>query len=892
MSVAAQGTTGGIRGIVRDETGAVLVGVTVEGESPSRIGPPAVSVTNQQGLYRFEDLPVGFYTVRFALMGFATVKRENVRVELGRSTQLDMTLTVAGTEETITVTAASPVIDTVHATYTTNFNQEMVTNVPTTRNSYYDVIQAVPGVQGGATFTYFGSNSDQNAYRINGIDVSAPDYGRAWAWPNYDIIQEIEVLGVGAAAEFSEFQGGVVNVITKSGSNDWRGVGTAFWVDDWMLGNNSPEEEFPPQIDYFTDLTFQLGGPILKDRLWVIGLAQSWRRRQVPVGVELTPEVEPCNEFRTFVKANAQLTDRDTLAVHYDNNNFRCANPPTRTEPLETTSTEHGDNPVISVRWTRAFSANTILDVNGGGIYIDSRLDPTLENYDDSSHFDFATGLSSVNSFGTWKSHQNKTQVAAAITHYADDFLGGSHDFKFGTQLSFASALSSQSYFNNRLYYDYAGPYYVYQREPYNIGGEINTTGVFAQDNWTISDRLTANLGVRFDHTSGSIPETDQLDQKLEDPTGVVYPGVPDVIQFDHVSPRLGLNFVLDRSGKTVAKASYGRYYGKLITNMFDNLSPGNTSVEALLFNPDSGEFDIPFYDVNFNSNFDVDDNLRNQYTDQFMVGVERQLAPDFGLQAMFVYKTEDDFIRVEDVRSTFEPLPYEDTFEGETQTLTVFDRVSPASEALYLVTNRDDFDQSYKSFILQANKRWSGSWQLNGSYEWQRGVGYSGVQAGRFPGALQNAGSLNQNSFGADPNDLTNAYGRLPSDSTHIMKVTSTYEAPWGIHAAVRLRFEQGRPYGRAINVRGLSQGRREVLAEPRGEYQLDNIYDVGIRLDKDFSFGENKRLRLSLDIFNLLNSDAVTAVPNNSSQENFGVPTAIVFPRQAMVGVRFEFW
>jgi hypothetical protein len=268
-------------------------------------------------------------------------------------------------------------------------------------------------------------------------------------------------------------------------------------------------------------------------------------------------------------------------------------------------------------------------------------------------------------------------------------------------------------------------------------------------------------------------------------------------------------------------------------------------------------------------------------------VGIERQLASDFGLQAMFVYKNEGDFIRVNDVRSSFEPLPFEDTFEGRTQVLTVFDRTTPASEALYLVTNRDDFDQSYKSFILQANKRWSTNWQLNGSYEWQRSLGYSGSN----PGSIQNAGSLNQRSFGRDPNDLIDAYGRLPADSAHIVKVTSTYEAPWGIHAAMRLRFEQGRPYGRTINVTGLSQGRRVVLAEERGLYHLDNLYDVGIRIDKDFVFDESKRLRLSLDIFNLLNSSAATTVLNNSSQGSFGVPTAIVYPRQAMVGVRFEF-
>ena len=102
---AAQQTTGGIRGIVRDETGAVLVGVTVSVESPARVGTPAVDVTNSQGLYRFEGFPVGIYTVTFELSEFGTVKRENVRVELGRNAQLHMTLGLAGTAETVTVTA-------------------------------------------------------------------------------------------------------------------------------------------------------------------------------------------------------------------------------------------------------------------------------------------------------------------------------------------------------------------------------------------------------------------------------------------------------------------------------------------------------------------------------------------------------------------------------------------------------------------------------------------------------------------------------------------------------------------------------------------------------------------------------------------------------------------
>ena len=144
----AQQTTGGIRGIVRDETGAVLVGVAVSAENPARVGTPAVDVTNSQGLYRFEGFPVGIYTVTFELSGFGTVKRENVRVELGRNAQLDMSLGLAGTAETVTVTAEAPVIDTVRAQYGTNFQQELVENVPTTRNSYFDILTSVPGRQG------------------------------------------------------------------------------------------------------------------------------------------------------------------------------------------------------------------------------------------------------------------------------------------------------------------------------------------------------------------------------------------------------------------------------------------------------------------------------------------------------------------------------------------------------------------------------------------------------------------------------------------------------------------------------------------------------------------------------------------------------------------------
>ena len=496
-----------------------------------------------------------------------------------------------------------------------------------------------------------------------------------------------------------------------------------------------------------------------------------------------------------------------------------------------------------------------------------------------------------MNSFYTWKSEQNKTQVAAAVTHYADNFAG-SHDFKFGVQLERSDSLTAQAYFNNTYYFDYNGPYYVLTREPFNRKAQMDTSAGFVNDNWTVNDRMTLNLGLRLDHTSGTIPEVQQLDNSLNNPTGVTFPGKSGLITFNTVSPRVGVTFTLDKNAKTVAKASYGRYYGKLVGNMFANASPGNTSLAAFLYDDTTGAYDIPFYTINPNKQFAIDPNLKNQYTDQFFVGLEREIMPDLGVDLSFIHKKEKGFIRVNDVAGDYAPIPFTDTFQGATQTLEVFNRTSPSAQSLYQVTNRDDFRQNYNSFAIQAYKRFSQRWQLQGSYQWQKGEGYTSGSTGIGSQAFS---TLSPTSFGRDPNDLINAYARLPTDSTNNMRLSATYEAPEGFHIGARYSYESGRPYARLINVTGLSQGVRRVQAEPRGSYSLPAVNEMQVRVDKDFVFGSGaQRLRLSIDIYNLFNADTFTDVRNNSSSTgdaDFGQSLAIVPPRRAMIGIRFEF-
>jgi hypothetical protein len=413
---------------------------------------------------------------------------------------------------------------------------------------------------------------------------------------------------------------------------------------------------------------------------------------------------------------------------------------------------------------------------------------------------------------------------------------------------------------------------------------------------------VTLNLGVRVDRLMGDIPALSagatldgiHGDASFDVPNSTTYPGVADLISLMTWSPRAGLTFRADRSGKTVLKANYGRFYGKLATGMFNSVSPGATPTTTLRWNPATAKYDIPFSFVDNKINFGVNPDLRNQYTDQVFVGVERQLVGNMGVNASFVWKQEGNFIRLQDVRGAYAPRALVDVFNGATTNLTVFNLTSPQVQRLFQVINRADFDQSFKSAVVELNKRFSSSWQSQGSYTWQDSQAYGG---GAVTGSTQqDFSSLSSTAgFGRDPNDLVNAFGPTATNSTHSVKLSSTYRAPLDFNFGLRYSYESGRPYGRLIIARGLGQGNVTMLAEPRGSYSLPAVNDFQVRVDKDFNLTSSQRLRLSFDVFNIFNADTVLTLRNNSSQVTATTPWAqtlsIVRPRTVQFGVRYQF-
>jgi hypothetical protein len=887
----AQVSTGGIRGIVHDESNAVLPGVTVEAQSPARLGT-ASTVTDGQGMYRFENLPVGLYEVTFAISGFATVKQEGIRVEVGRSVELDQVLKVSTLNETLTVVGQSPVVDTVHAGTSTNFNQQLLDNSPTTRNQFFDALAYAPAVKSAnqsigssSQFVIFGSQSSQNAFQYDGLDVSAPSFGGPYDWPNYDMMAELQVKSVGASAEQAGFQGGVVNLILKSGSNAFKGSGSYYGQFQALYSNNTPNAQYPAHIQHNNDFNFTFGGPLKKDRLWFQYINENIRRLQTSVGVP--PDLaQPVKIWRPYIKINARLSNADEVSVSYNDCRDWWSYGASLTTRPEAGGVEIGKDPVVIARWTHTFGSATMLDVAGGGVYVRKTNTAVSGDLDTPAHFDLATGITAVN----WASpnmsdYQNKTNVNAKLAHTATDFLKGTHEFKFGIQTApWNTAIARGAYASGTKFYDLGGkPYYIVVQEPYARGARIRTAGVFAQDDLTIGNRVVLNLGIRYDHTKGDVPEMAQLNAHLA-PTGKTFPGIPDLIAWNDVSPRLGTTVKLDHTGKTVGKVSWGRYYGKLIAPMYQNISPGNTQINALYYDAKTASFGIPG-GVFFNpkANYGIDPNLKNQWTDQLYIGVERQLQPDFGVNVYFVYKQDGNFIRLNDVQGVYARQPFLDKFGN--QTLTVFNRVSPGSQSLFEVTNRTDLDQDYKTVVVEANKRFSASWQALASYQWARSLIYAG---GGFQS--QNFANLSRTGYGRDPNDLINAYGPSSVESTHSVRTTLTYAAPFGIHFGVRYFYDSGRPYGRVVRV-PLNQGTRNVLAEPRGTYHLPSANDLRFRLDKDINFGGSRRLRLAWDLINATNADTPANFGNNSSVSTYGQALAVVDPRRSLLSARFEF-
>lgn len=899
-TVHAQRLTGAIKGTVNDDTNMPLPGVTVTLSSDALIGGPQISTTGATGDYRFPALPPGLYKLLFSLEGFQTVVYEEVRVVLGTTIEQNVAMGLAKLAEQMVITGETPLVDSTKPGFSMNFTQEALENTPVARFSFFDFVQMAPGSSpmrfDNTAFAHsiLGSNTNENMYQMDGTDLTSSLTGAAWPWPNTDIIEEIEILDIGAPAEYGNYQGAVVNVVTKSGGNEYHGDGNFYWQTDGLTGQNVEIDGIPFHRDKYTDFTFQMGGPILKDKLWFFGGVQT---RQEHFSQPGTPPEFPVleNDNRYFFKFTYDVSQKNKLTFSLHNDYYEIPEQVSITKPIEAAVLETGSNPTPNVMWTSVLNDKTILEVRYAGFYGHDVGEPQ-NGQTNSGHYDLYTGYYSGGLISFYDGDIWKSQVSGKLSYFADDFLHGDHDFRFGVQYTNAGNNYIAGLTNGVEYYDFDGaPYVAYFQLPYHYGADVTSIGAFVDDTWSVNDNLTLSLGVRFDRSTGSIPDFPQLNA-AGDETGTNIRGLGDVAHWNVVSPRVGFTYRLNTKRATQFRGHYGRYYQGLLTNYVHFASPSRSTIEGKAFNPDTGQFDDLFFSLNPASQIRIDPDLKDPYTDQFAIGFDREITPTIAFGANYIYKRSRDFVGTINTGARYQMVPFTNPLTG--QTVQVLNQINdPTTDNLFFITNPDFFHEEYKGFLVSVTKRMDHNWSLSGSLTISKA---EGLHAGSSLGPADDQDSSffpsDNAKFGQDSNDYLLADGLLNGDRTYIWKLQGSYQLPWDVLFSLNTQYLTGRPFAAHILVPDLNQGPVIIFAEQRdGNRRTDNVSITDIRVEKNFALGGTFSVAVTADIFNLFNTDAfydvATTLFSPETQDIFGQGSVFVPPRRLMLGAKIKF-
>jgi outer membrane receptor protein involved in Fe transport len=889
-----------------------LTGATVVGTQ--------TATTNEEGFYRLTNLPPGPYDLSYTLSGFKSVARRGLRVNVGLTLEENASLEVSQREEQVEVVAEAPVVDTQSSEVGANYDRQWVENAPLRRFSFLDLVAAAPGSQqtedgSGRTMVY-GSSYDENAFQLDGVDITENYFNEYQAEPNTDAIEEVEVLSLGAPAEYGNLAGAVYNIVTRQGTNEFHGDLNFFLQTDGLTGNNSdglinPDGTFvnacadgvgrcPWTRDKYHDFTAQLGGPIVKDKLWFFASYQYQRDSQADLGAPLDDPLSFKRYYddRYMLKLNWQMSPQHKLVgtFHYDEK--LTDNGVDIGEAPSTAWTRRSNTPTPGLAYTGVLSDKTVVEVRYSGFYGDVTGLPTDPNQpkDLPRFYDLDTGTITGGHYYWYELEPRRTTATAKVSHLADDFLGASHDFRFGVQYSDAVARGLYGY--NDFVYTYSQTYpdygFGYERQPFSYSGNSRNFGVFFDDTVRVNDRLTFNVGLRYDHNKAYSAEQEELDANGQ-PTGTTFPRT-DLYTWKNFSPRLGFNLKLTGDGKTVLKGHWGRYHRSIATGEYanvigPNVKPtfsGTFDFGINGFDPDS----LVFFEGN--SNLGVDPDYKSPRTDQFILGLERELTPGVAANVNYIHKKGRDYAAWQEIAGTYVEVPFTDDqgVDPTGATFPVFQLTSDPGERQFRISNPPGVGSDVDAVEFGVLKRKTGKWMLNASATWLRATGRL---TDSISGAtLESRGGLQFRDFGKNPNNFVNTDGRLTLDVTWAFKFQAVYDLPAGFMVSANFVNHDGAHRVRRRSSRSVTDipESPNILLQKRGTYgRLPDVSLFDMRLQKDFKF-DKVNFSLFVDALNLLNEDAWEGVQSTIVTSSvFNYPFDPVDPRRFMLGAKLRF-
>ena len=907
---AGQALTGTLIGSVRDAQGAVLPGANIRLSSPSLLGPPANLTTDAKGQLRVQALAPGLYVLDIEVPGFSPYHEVGIRIGAGATIERTVVLNLAGLAESIVVQGAGSRIDARDPGFSSRFGTEDLKAIPTRRASMFDMIRAAPGISATSpssgtttTISAFGSGTNENTFLIDGTNFTCPCNGIARAEPGIDFIQEVQVQSVGASAEFGNVQGAVVNVITRQGSERFQGDAAYYSQSSGLTsgpigvapGTGLSETRYGRAR--YRDLTANLGGPAIRDRLWFFGGYQYLRDHDSQPGTD-SSQPRQYEQNKMFAKLTWRLAPGWQLLQSIHNEKWVNPEQPTLARPFETTLRLHASVPAVTFgHLTHTMSSNTLWDVRVGRFVYTREDDPSSGDRTTVNRTDTGSGLSSGGplQFGALK--LIRTTAKSTFSHYRSGVLGADHALKMGVQIERGEHVSPSIVPGGVRYVDInRQPSQSISMAPSNSGGAFVTSSGFFSDGVTIGDRLTLNAGARFDHSRAISQDLHAVDLQGRD-TDQIIQGLGTMYTWNVWSPRLGATAKVTEDGRTIVRASYGRFSPGVLTGELGPFHPGVTPITTMGFDAATGGYTRVVSVVDNKVNLQFNPNTREPHSDEYSVGLDREVARSMSVAVAYVRKNGANFIGWTDTAGRY--IESTQAVEGA-GTIPVFKldtNVTPTSARRFLLTNQDDYSLTYDGLVTVIEKRRSHGWQAFGSYTWSRTYGLqpsSGAAAGAAQVSTVAPPPAPQGViFGRDPNDLTNARGRLPNDRPHMFRTMASVDIPkTGVVFAANLGYFSGKPWaGTTLLSVPQNPQQQRVLVEPRGSRRLSSQTLLDIRLSKVITRGTGKRIELLVNVLNVLNETAEESIiSDNIASSNFGKAASFVDPRRAMIGVRMD--
>lgn len=940
---ALAATTSRLTGEVYDNDGNPLPGVTVQISSDKLIGGPQVAIADENGRFVFNLLPVGLYNVEATLVGFKPASGQ-VQVALDRTAQIIFNMVPEQFGGEIEVSAEVPVVDVAQVNTSVTFNEDYLQKaaVGSANRDYLSMIGQAAGVAGSGNASVFGGSNGDNSFLIDGLNTTDPVTGTFGTNFNYDAIQEMNFQTGGFEAEFGQATGGIVNLVTKSGGNEFSGSLDIRYRDENMTENGDHYDR-DEQDSLYQSISATLGGPILRDRLWFFASLEKVDTSRQNQGAQFPREYDGINYIG---KLTWQIADSHRAILKYTG---APADIPgiNSSQFVEASAKglQHQGSDIWQAELNSVLSESVLLNAQVGIFANDIDVESARGDTERSGHRNDFTLIDSHNFLYSSLNRRYRDELRLNTTVFVDR-AAGSHEFKFGAEYSDMEFNYNFFYNGDGFIYDVVDgstPSYTYQdingdgffnsyvvleepletnREWENSYGDILT--FFAQDAWRPHPNVTVKPGIRWDRTTLQNHTKEQI------------------AEMDRWQPRFGIAWDIAGNSKYVLRASGGRFMDPTALSI-PSFASGITqtyreynimefycnATRGTLCDPDGfpPSFGDPIFWTNgegieyvlFDNRGQADiyepaqtldqagvGQLQAPYADEFIIAFETQVARETSIELTYVNKKTKQMIEDTCANNTWA------WGDGEFPNLDDDSTWTTAADcSFYMITNMPTFYRQYDGIILSAETR-QDRLHLLGSYT------YSESKGNTANGPAQTYATALADFF---PVHFYNREGWLPDHREHRIKINGYYVFPhnWTVgfdgffssagHQTIfsscgnlngadpndPLFGELGIDYNEVLSYcttpDGAFLGTTDIYLSKRGGYETKSTWQLDLQGSKTWNL-KKVDLTVVATVYNVFDRELDLTFNSEAFVDvEIGEPLSYRLPRRYEVGFRIEF-